>query len=134
MWGWNAIKKNKILEFNQYMRSDKMLYNFYADFESLIKKVDGWANNPENSSTTKIGENIPCGCSMSTTLGLTIKKGKPNLYPGKDCMKKFSKSLREHAKISFKKKKMQPLPKKELKSHEDASMLYLLKKFQRKTF
>ena len=28
--------------------------------------MDGCANNPEKSSTTKIGEHIPCGYSMST--------------------------------------------------------------------
>ena len=38
----------------------------YADIESLIKKMDGCANNPENSSATKIGEHIPRGYSMST--------------------------------------------------------------------
>ena len=31
-----------------------------------LKKIDGCANNPENLSTTKIGENIPCRYSMST--------------------------------------------------------------------
>ena len=34
--------------------------------ESLIKKINGFANNPENSSKTKIGEHIPCGYPMST--------------------------------------------------------------------
>ena len=57
---------DKILEFNQYMKSDKMPYIIYADIESLIKKIDGCANNPENSSTIKIGEHIPCRYSMST--------------------------------------------------------------------
>ena len=40
------------------MKSDKMPYIIYADIESLVKKLDGCANNPENSSTTKIGEHI----------------------------------------------------------------------------
>ena len=31
-----------------------------------LKKIDEYANNPENSSTKKIGEHIPCGYSMST--------------------------------------------------------------------
>ena len=31
-------EKNKILEFNQYMKSDKMPYIIYAGMESLIKK------------------------------------------------------------------------------------------------
>ena len=32
--------KNIILEFNQYMKSDKMLCIIYADIESLIKITD----------------------------------------------------------------------------------------------
>ena len=43
-----------------------MLFIIYADIESLIRKIDGCANNPENSSTSKIGEHIPCGYSIST--------------------------------------------------------------------
>ena len=47
------IEKNSLLEFNQYMKSDKMPYIIYVDIESLIKKIDGCANNPEKSSTSK---------------------------------------------------------------------------------
>ena len=47
-------EKDIILEFNQYMKSDKMLYIVYADIESLIRKIDGHANNLENFSATKM--------------------------------------------------------------------------------
>ena len=57
-------EKNKILKFNQYMKSDKMSYIIYADLESLIKNIDRYENNTENSSTTKIGENILCGLKV----------------------------------------------------------------------
>ena len=40
-------EKDKILEFNQHIKSDKMSCIIYADIESLIKKIDGCANNPE---------------------------------------------------------------------------------------
>ena len=40
----------------------------YADFECLLEKIDGCKNNPENSSTTKLGEHTPSGFSMSTIL------------------------------------------------------------------
>ena len=43
-----------------------MAHIIYADLESLIKKIDGCANNPEKSSITRIGEHIPVGYSMST--------------------------------------------------------------------
>ena len=59
-------EKDNILEFNQYIKSNKTLFIIYNDTESLIRKIDGCTNNPENSSTTKIGEYIPCGYSMST--------------------------------------------------------------------
>ena len=53
--------KDKILEFNRYKKSDKIPHIIYADIESLIKKINGCANNPEKSSTIKIGEHIPSG-------------------------------------------------------------------------
>ena len=40
-------EKDNILEFNQYMKSDKIQYIFYADMESLIRKIDRRANNPK---------------------------------------------------------------------------------------
>ena len=48
-------ERDNILEFNQNMKSAKMRYIIYADIESLIRKIDECANNPETSSTTKIG-------------------------------------------------------------------------------
>ena len=52
------VKIKIFVELNQYMNSNKMSYIIYADIKSLIKKIDGYigGNNPENSSTTKIGE------------------------------------------------------------------------------
>ena len=47
------------------MKSDKITYIIYTDIESLIKKIDECANNPENSSAANIGEHIPSGYSMS---------------------------------------------------------------------
>ena len=107
-------EKDNILEFYQYMKSDKMPYSIYADIESLFKKVDGCAINPENVSTTKIGEHIPCRYSMSTMWAFDRIENKHTLYYIKDYMKNFCESLREHAKniIDFeKKKKMLPLTK-----------------------
>ena len=42
----------KILEFNQYQKSDKAPFIIYADLECIIEKINGCKNNPENSSTT----------------------------------------------------------------------------------
>ena len=91
-------EEDNVLKFNKFVKSDKMPCIIYADIESLIKKIDEPENNPENSSTTKIGEHIPCGYSMSTLWGFDNIDNKHTLYCGKDCIKKFCASLREHAK------------------------------------
>ena len=46
-------EKDTTLESNQYMKSDKMSWIIYADIESLIKKIDGCANNLEKFQQQK---------------------------------------------------------------------------------
>ena len=48
-----ATQKNNILEFNQYMKLDKILYMIHFDIESLIEKIDNSNNDLEKSSTTQ---------------------------------------------------------------------------------
>ena len=81
----------------------------------------------QNCSTTKIGQHIRCVYSMSAIWAFNYIGSKHTLNRGKDCMKKFSISLREHAKSTtdFEKKKMLPLTKEELKSHQDAKLCYI---------
>ena len=47
--------------------SDIMAYNSCADFEFLIKEIHRCTNNPEKSSTSKIGEKIPHRYLMPAT-------------------------------------------------------------------
>ena len=78
----------KILEFNQYQKSDKAPFIIYADLECIIEKIDGYKNNPKNSSSTKVIEHIPSGLSMSTISLFGSIENKHDLYRGKDCIKK----------------------------------------------
>ena len=81
----------KILEFNQYHKPDKFPANIYADLQSFIKmkKKDGFKNNPKKSDTTKVGEQFPCGYSMSTIWTFDDMKIKHDICRGKNCMEKF---------------------------------------------
>ena len=47
-----SCEDTKILEFNQYQKSDKAPFVIYADLECIIENSDGCKNNPENSSAT----------------------------------------------------------------------------------
>ena len=104
-----------------------MPYIIYAGIESLIRKIDGSANNPENVSTTKIREYISCRYSFSTIWGFDHIEDKHTLYHEKNCMEKFCTSLREHTKnkIDSEKRKMLSLTKEELKLHQDTKLCYI---------
>ena len=100
-------ENTKILKFNQYQKSEKASFIIYVDLECLIEKIDECKNNPENLSTTKVGEQTPSDFSMSSILSFTSIENKHDVYRRKDCMKKLCESLREHAMkiIIFRKKK-----------------------------
>ena len=109
------FEDTKILDFNEYKKSDKALFIIYADFECIIEKIYECEDNPENSFTAKLSDHIPSGFLMSTILSFKSLESKHDVYRGKDCMKKFCESLREHAMeiINFKKKKMKLLTKEQ---------------------
>ena len=72
---------------------------------------------------------------MSTIWALYHKENKHTLYRGKDCIKMFCSSLKEHAKniIVLEKKKLLPLKKEQLKSNQDANVCCICgKKFLKK--
>ena len=56
---------------------------------------------------------------MSTISSFTSKGNKHDVYRGKDCMKKFCESLREHEMkiIHFEKKKIEVIKKKSRRNH-----------------
>ena len=124
----------KILEFNQYQKSDKAPFIIYADLECIIEKIDGYKNNPENP-TTKVSEYIPSGFSISAIWQFRSIENKHDVYTGKDCMKKFREFLREHGMkiINFKKKKMKLLTKDQQESYKNAKICYICKEiFEKK--
>ena len=63
---------------------------------------------------------------MSTIWGFDHIEDKHTLFRGKDCMKKFCNSLREHAKKYnwFWKEKIVPLTREELTSYQDVKVCY----------
>ena len=135
----------KILEFNQYQKSDKPPFIIYADLQRVIGKTDKCKNNPKNGSETKVSIYIPSGFSMSTISSLRSIENKHDVYRAKDCIKKFYEFLREDAmeKINFKKKKWsfnksinkRILTKEQHKSYENSKICYIYKeKFERKLF
>ena len=84
-------------------------------------------NNPNESSTTKINKHTPSCYSIFTHCSFDESKNKLIFFGGKDCMKKFSKDLREHTSkiISYEKKKMILLTTEENVYHNKKNMSYM---------
>ena len=80
-------------------------------------------------STAKVGEHIPSAFLILTISLFKSIKNKHDVYKRKDCMKKFCKSLGEHASkiIDFKKKQMKLLTNEKQESYENAKICYICK-------
>ena len=84
---------SKILKFNQYQKSENAPFVIYAHLEEIFE----YKNIPENSFTTKAGKHISLIFPMSAISSLKSIENKHDVYTGKDSMKKFCESLKEHA-------------------------------------
>ena len=67
---------------------------------------------------------------MATISSFKSIENKHDAYIYRDCMKKFCKSLREHAMeiINFKKKKIKLLTKEQQESYENTKICYIVLK------
>ena len=65
----------KTLKFNDYQKSGKVPFIFYADLECIIKKIDGCKNNP-------IIFRFP-GFSISIVFSFRSIENKHDVYSGK---------------------------------------------------
>ena len=123
-------KNNNIIKYNHGEKSMKLPFVIYADLECLLEKMSTCINNPNESSTAKINKHTPSGYSIFTHCSFDKSKNKLNYCRGKDCMKKFSKDLREHASkvIDYEKKKMIPLTTEEKVYHDKQKICYICRK------
>ena len=122
--------KNNNIKYNHGEKSMKLPFVIYTDLECLLEKMSTCINNPNESSTTKINKHTPSGYSIFTHCSFDKSKNKLNYYRGKDCMKKFSKDLREHVSkiINYEKKKMILLTTEEKIYHNKQKICYICKK------
>ena len=118
------------LKYNHGEKSLKEPWVIYVDFESLPIKQQSCRNNPNDSYTERKAIHEACDYSLDLVKSFDSKQNKHSFYGGKDCTKKFSKDLKEHATkiINFKEKDMIPLTDKEIKFYEEQEVCHICKK------
>ena len=75
-----------ILKFKNYGHTLETPFTIYADFESILERVD----DDESKSTRKINKHVPCGFACLTTSSCErYNREEVVVYSGRDCMSKF---------------------------------------------
>ena len=120
-------ENNKILKYILGEKSLKVPFTIYVDLECLLLKTDTCQNNPEKSYTEEKAKHTPSGYSLVTCCSFDKSKNELKHYRTEDCMKIFSKDLKDQATkiINYEKKEMIPLPDQEKESYENQKICYI---------
>ena len=121
---------NNLINYNKGEKSLKLLFIIYADLECLLEKISTCYNNPNLSSTTKTNQHVPSGYSIFTNCSFDKSYNNLSHYRGEDCMKRFCKDLKDHAKriVDFKRKFITPLTKDEEDSYNKKDTCHICMK------
>ena len=80
-------EEETFIEFENHIRSQKMPFAIYADFESLVEPISGCQPNPEKCFTNQFQKHKPCGfcyhikCSFDENLSRTVTYRMKNEAP-----------------------------------------------------
>ena len=80
-------EKETFIEFENHIRSQKMPFVIFADFESLVEPISGCQPNPEKCFTNQFQKHKPCGfcyhikCSFDENLSRTVTYRMKNEAP-----------------------------------------------------
>ena len=122
-------ESNKILKYIPGEKSLNVPFIIYVDLECLLQKINICQNNPEKSYTEKKAVHRPSGNSLVTCCSFHKSKNERKYYRGEDCMKIFSKDLKDQAMkiINYEKKKIMPLTDEQKETHENQKICYIKK-------
>ncbi|GFQ93384.1 uncharacterized protein TNCT_369411 [Trichonephila clavata] len=104
------MPENKWLEFENFKFNLPVPYTIYADFESLIVKINSSTPDPERSFTVPIANHIPCGYAYVVIGPDGNFKNPPAVYRGENAVDHFLKNIiKEEEDILNILKKIEPI-------------------------
>ena len=102
----------------------------YADFECLLYPISTCDNTSNNSFTIKKNIHKPCGYSLLTSYPYDKSLNEHVFYRGKDCLQKFSETLKCQVNkiINIKQKPMDLLTEQEKVLHNNPKICFICEK------
>ena len=88
------LKNNKSIKFINHKKQLKAPWVIYADFESIIKKIEGPIQSTNKSFTHKSSIQEACGFCLRVVRSDGFST-EPLLYRGEDCIQVFLEELKE---------------------------------------
>ena len=119
-------KPNKnILKFKSNEKSLYMPHAIYADLEVILKKIQSYQSNPENSYSEN--KNVHTACSYALHMIRTYDDDLITSYRGTDCIEKFTRALKTMAKMitDTPQKPMTPLTDQENRKHKRSNRCHI---------
>ena len=116
------------IEFYDGQNQFKVPFMMYADFEAILKPIQGPSPDPEESYTVKVNQHIPSGWCVSSKFAYGNVVDPFKLYRGKECVEKFCHYIKQEAKRlyhMFPEKPMDPLTNKQWKLKKRASKCHI---------
>ena len=110
-----------IVEYSDGLFQFKFPFVMYADFESILKPIQGSGNDPRISTTRGINVHVPSGWCVCSKFAYSGVKDPLKLYRGKDCVRKFCEHVigeARHLYQSFPEKPMESLMKAQWKDYK----------------
>ena len=120
--------KKPILEYSDGQFQFKVPFIMYADFQSILKPIQGSGNNPSISSTRGVEVHTPSGWCVYSKFAYGSVTNPLKEYRVKDCVSKFCEHIiaeAQHLCESFPKKAMEPLTKSQLKEYKQATECHI---------
>ena len=121
------------IRFKDGSKQMKVPFIMYADFESILQKVDSDLEetkdeNGEKSYTQKVNQHIPSGFCVYSKFAYGEVQDPLMLYRGRDCVDVFCDYIEKEVKRlyhMFPQKKMEPLTKDEWREYNTASKCHI---------
>ena len=120
--------RNPIVKYLDGQFQFKVPFIMYADFESILKPIQGPENNPRISSTRSINNHVPSGWYIRSEFDYGKVENPLKLYHGENCIKKFCDHIIGEARRlyqSFPEKPMKPLTPKEMDRYKRSERCHI---------
>ena len=129
-------EKDPIVTYSNGQHQFKVPFIMYADFESILERIQGVKNDPSISSTRGVNSHKPSGWCLHSKFAYGKVKKPTSQYRGPDCVEKFCEKIISEAKRlyrSYPEVPMLPLTKSQLKKHKKAKICHIcFKEFNEK--